>query len=184
MPRPGPRQRLLAATRALSYRRGVTVGLDAILKEAEVARRSVYEHFGGKDNLIAEAIAEAAAADRAEIANRMNRAGDDSKQRLRAMLDFFVDRAEHEHFHGCQYLAADTGLPDPEHPVHRPTHDYFEYLHELLVTELTALGHPDVEGTADRLQLIINGTLAQGATRPGSDLAGAAHAVFEQALQT
>ncbi len=50
---PGPRERLLAAGQQLFYSRGASVGVDALLKEANVARRSLYEHFGGKDGLVA-----------------------------------------------------------------------------------------------------------------------------------
>ncbi|MFD0889640.1 TetR/AcrR family transcriptional regulator, partial [Streptosporangium algeriense] len=49
---PGPRERLLEAAGELTYRQGVGVGVDALLKAANVARRSLYEHFGGKDGLV------------------------------------------------------------------------------------------------------------------------------------
>ncbi len=49
---PGPRERLLDAAQRLFYSQGASVGVDALLKEANVARRSLYEHFGGKDGLV------------------------------------------------------------------------------------------------------------------------------------
>src|ERR671918_409862 len=61
--RPGRRGRLLAAAQQLSYQQGVNVGVDALLSAANVARRSLYEHFGGKDGLIAEVLRRAAAED-------------------------------------------------------------------------------------------------------------------------
>ena len=39
--------------RNASSTHGASVGVDALLKEANVARRSLYEHFGGKDGLVA-----------------------------------------------------------------------------------------------------------------------------------
>lgn len=61
--KPGPRDRLLRAAKELTYAQGLTVGVDALLKEADVARRSLYEHFGGKDGLLAEVIRTSAAED-------------------------------------------------------------------------------------------------------------------------
>lgn len=52
----GPRERLLEAAERLTYREGASVGIAALLKEANVARRSLYEHFGGKDELLAEVL--------------------------------------------------------------------------------------------------------------------------------
>jgi AcrR family transcriptional regulator len=182
MTRPGPRERLLAATTTLSYTRGVGVGLDAILKEADVARRSVYQHFGGKDNLIAEAIAGASTVDLDAIAARMDEAGADPRDRLLAIFGFYVDRAAHRYFKGCRFVAADLGLPDPEHPVHAKTRAHFEQLHHMVVTELTALAHPDVPVAADQLMLVIDGLLAQRGTHPSPGTVPAARTLFEHVL--
>ena len=180
--RPGPRERLLAATTALSYRHGVGVGLDAILKEADVARRSVYQHFGGKDNLIAEAIAGASTVDLDAIAARMDQAGPDPRARLRAIFGFYVDRAAHKLFRGCRFVAADLGLPDPEHPVHAKTRAHFDRLHGMVATELAALAHPHVADAADRLMVVIDGLLAQCGTHPNPGTVPAARALFEHVL--
>jgi AcrR family transcriptional regulator len=182
MTRPGPRERLLAATTALSYTQGVGVGLDAILKTADVARRSVYQHFGGKDNLIAEAVAGASTVDINAIAARMDKAGTDPRDRLLAIFGFYVDRSAHPQFKGCRFVAADLGLPDPEHPVHAKTRAHFEQLHHMLVTELTAFAHPDIAGAADQLMVVIDGLLAQNGTHPTPGTVSAARALFTHVL--
>ncbi|MFD8637974.1 TetR/AcrR family transcriptional regulator [Streptomyces sp. NPDC059656] len=64
--KPGPRERLLLAAQELTYTQGVGVGVDALLKAAGVARRSLYEHFGGKDGLIAEVLRRSTAEDEAD----------------------------------------------------------------------------------------------------------------------
>lgn len=59
----GPRERLLVAAQDLFYTRGAGVGVEALLKEANVARRSLYEHFGGKDGLVTEVLRRASEED-------------------------------------------------------------------------------------------------------------------------
>ncbi|MFD0351393.1 TetR/AcrR family transcriptional regulator [Kitasatospora aburaviensis] len=73
----GPRERLLEAAQQLTYSQGVGVGVDALLKAADVARRSLYEHFGGKDGLIAEVLRRSAEADEAAYVRTMAAAGED-----------------------------------------------------------------------------------------------------------
>ncbi len=69
--RPGPRERLLAAAQHLFYTRGASVGVDALLKEAKVARRSLYEHFGDKDGLVAAVLRRASEEDVAWYVGRV-----------------------------------------------------------------------------------------------------------------
>ena len=51
--RPSPRQRLLDAATKLFTEEGIRViGIDRILREADVAKASLYSLLGSKDNLV------------------------------------------------------------------------------------------------------------------------------------
>src|SRR2546423_6606252 len=55
--RPNAHDALLAATSELTYSRGITgTGVDAIAARAGVTKRTLYQHFGSKDRLVAEAL--------------------------------------------------------------------------------------------------------------------------------
>ncbi|GAA3585733.1 TetR/AcrR family transcriptional regulator [Kribbella ginsengisoli] len=171
---PGPRERLLDATRRLTYDKGVGIGMDAILSEADVARRSLYQHFGGKDGLVAETLRTTRTADLERYRAILDSAGDDPRERLLALFDFFTQDTGNRGFRGCRYTAADLALPDPAHPAHAETSQYYEHINELLLTELQALGHPEAQQAADQIQLVIDGALIERATRPGARPAAAA----------
>lgn len=175
-----PRERLLTAARELTYRYGVAVGVDAILKEAKVARRSLYEHFGGKDGLIAEVLRETTAEDVELYRRTMEAAGDDPAARLLAIFDMLDGVIDDPSFRGCRYLSADLALADPDHPAHAITRQYREHLHALFEAELVKLDHPHPAAAADQLLLLVDGTLAAGATRPGTTPARLAHQLAEQ----
>src|SRR4051794_10912761 len=100
---PGPRQRLLDAARTLTYSQGVGVGMDAILSEAGVARRSVYQHFSGKDGLITETLRTTAEADLQRYYAVLDSAGKDPRERLLALFDFFSQGSGNPGFRGCRY---------------------------------------------------------------------------------
>src|SRR5256885_17021677 len=57
--RPNAHEALLGATSELTYARGITgTGVDAIAAQAGVTKRTLYQHFGSKDQLVAEALSE------------------------------------------------------------------------------------------------------------------------------
>jgi AcrR family transcriptional regulator len=179
---PGPRERLLDAAQRLSYTHGATIGVDALLKAANVARRSLYEHFGGKDGLIAEVLRRSAAEDEARYRDVMAAAGADPRKRLLAIFDELDNVVSAPDFRGCRYLAADLALADENHPAHAVTREYRDQIHQLLERETSQLGHPRPADTADQLLLLIEGTLATGATRPGARPAQAARELAEKVL--
>jgi len=160
----GPRERLLAAGQELFYSRGASVGVDALLKEANVARRSLYEHFGGKDGLIEAALRRAAEEDLAWYENAL--AGPtEPRDRLLGLFDRLDELVSDPGFRGCRYFATDLALADPEHPAHAETEAFRRRLRALLVRELEAAGHARPESAAEQLHLLIEGTLVMGATQ-------------------
>ncbi|OLT13755.1 TetR family transcriptional regulator [Actinomadura sp. CNU-125] len=179
---PGPRDRLLEAAGRLLYSEGVNVGVDALLKAAGVARRSLYEHFGGKAGLIVEVLRRSAAEDEADYRRTMDAAGDDPRDRLLAIFGRLGEVVAEPGFRGCRYLAVDLGLADREHPAHAVTRDYRRRVHDLLEHELRALGHPRPARAADQFQLLIDGTLAAGATASAPAPASAARDLAERIL--
>ncbi|MFF3771801.1 TetR/AcrR family transcriptional regulator [Streptomyces sp. NPDC002232] len=172
--KPGPRERLLLTAVELTYAQGLGVGVDALLKGAGVARRSLYEHFGGKDGLIAEVLRRSTAEDLEAYRATLDGAGTDPRARLLAVVDRLGRIAAAPGFHGCRYLAADLALTDPEHPGHEVTRAYRHAVHGLLADEFTSLGHARPRFAADQLLLLVDGLLAAGATRPDSEPAAAA----------
>jgi AcrR family transcriptional regulator len=180
--RSGPRERLLEAARELTYTHGVGVGVDAILDSAGVARRSLYQHFGGKDRLLAEALHETAAHDLARYRAALAAGGTDPRARLRSVFDLLAETIARPGFHGCRYAAADLGLPAADHPAHAESRAYKQSLYDLLAAELTAAGHPDPDAGAEQLLVLIDGALAGAITRPPAAVARATRALLDQVL--
>ena len=56
-----PRERLLEAAASLTYRSGVGIGIDALCKAAGVSKRSMYQLFESKDELLAASLERRAA---------------------------------------------------------------------------------------------------------------------------
>ena len=169
----GPRERLLATAQDLFYSRGATVGVDALLTEANVARRSLYEHFGGKDGLIEAVLRRAAEEDLAWYEDALARRAE-PRDRLLGLFDQLDQLVSNADFRGCRYFATDLALADPGHPAHAETEAFRRRLRALLVREVEASGHPSAAYAAEQLHLLIEGTLVMGATHDGTHPARAA----------
>ncbi|MEO3785561.1 helix-turn-helix domain-containing protein [Actinocorallia sp. B10E7] len=180
--RPGPRERLLEAARELTYTQGVHVGVDAILKQADVARRSLYQHFDGKDGLIAEVLR--SSGNEARYRQVMDEAGDDPRQRVLAVFDELEKITTRPSFRGCRHTAAGLAFADPGHPAHAQVRAYKDTLHQLFTAELTRHGHPEPRLGADQLLVLIDGTLAHAVTRPDAHPAMAARMMAELILDS
>jgi AcrR family transcriptional regulator len=180
--RPGPRERLLRSARELTYSDGVMVGVNAILKDADVARGSLYEHFGSKDNLIAESLRLSAEVDEQRYRDALDSGGKDPRKRLLAVFDTLGKTTSSKRFRGCRYAAADLSLTDPDHPAHAATRAYKERLHRLFAAELEALGHPAPASGADQILVLIDGVLVDAVARPGGGPARAARELVECVL--
>jgi len=160
----GPRERLLVAGQQLFYSRGASVGVDALLKEANVARRSLYEHFGGKDGLIEAVLRRAAEEDLAWYEDALAGATE-PRARLLGLFDRLDELTSSADFRGCRYFATDLSLADPGHPAHVETAAFRRRLRALLLREVEASGHARPEQAAEQLHLLIEGVLVMGATQ-------------------
>lgn len=183
--RVGPRDRLLEAAKRLTYSEGPGIGVDAILKEARVARRSLYEHFGGKDGLLLEVIRQAAIEDAEWIRATLDAGGRDPRERLLGIFDAMDRVVTQPGFRGCRYLGADLGFADADHPIHQETSAYRQRVRVMFENEMAYLGHPSPRLAAEQLQLLIEGVLATGAAstvaHPGHVARTLAETVLDQA---
>ncbi|GAA4579252.1 TetR/AcrR family transcriptional regulator [Planotetraspora phitsanulokensis] len=175
----GPRERLLRAAGTLTYREGTHVGIDAILTSADVARRSLYQHFGGKDGLVAEVLRETSERTEQGYADALASGGDDPRTRLRALFAHLEKLPDAPGYRGCPFVNADLSLADPAHPAHDVIRAHKRRLRALIEAELRAAGHPDPVTAGVQLVLLIDGAAVTAASRPDERPAAAASALAE-----
>jgi AcrR family transcriptional regulator len=180
--KPGPRERLLASAQRLTSLQGVGVGVDAILEDASVARRSLYQHFGGKDELIAASLLQSASQDEERYRAALDSGGSDPRSRVLAVFDGLDKTTSRPGYRGCRYVSAELSLPEPNHPAHEVTREYTERLHALFEKELSDLGHPDPAEGAEQILVLIDGLLVLAALRPGTHPAQTVRPLVEQIL--
>jgi AcrR family transcriptional regulator len=172
--RPGPRERLIAAAQTVMNENGYSAGIDLILTRADVARGSLYQHFGGKDELVAAALREAAARDEQRYREALDSGGRDPRSRIRAMFEEARRFAEQPGYRGCRYTAAYMSLPEG-HPAHQVARDHKRTVRALLRGELAGIPHVDPDTGATQLAILLDAVDVSAVLRPG---AGAETAVL------
>ncbi|MDQ1072557.1 AcrR family transcriptional regulator [Streptomyces canus] len=109
--KPSTRERLLEAAATLTYRDGVGIGVEALCKAAGVSKRSLYQLFASKDELLAASLKGRASAFVAEL---LPMTDDDHspRERILYVFDQLEEQVGAPDFQGCRYLAAQIELKD------------------------------------------------------------------------
>lgn len=153
-----PRQRILAAARALFYKHGIrAVGVELIAEAAQTNKMTLYRHFGSKDDLIAaymQEVADEADARWAEIETAHS--GDQAAQ-LEAWLQDVEQILNDLGDRGCAMANAAVELQSDGHPALRIVEDYKARKRHRLVTMLAGAGYDKPDLVADEIFLLFEG---------------------------
>lgn len=105
-PRTSARQRLLAAAGELFYENGInTVGIDRIIEHAGVAKASLYDCFGSKEELVRAYLQERGEVRRARINERLARF-DNPVDQILAIFDLLAESSAQPDYRGCAFARA------------------------------------------------------------------------------
>ncbi|MFJ4246076.1 TetR/AcrR family transcriptional regulator [Streptomyces iakyrus] len=115
---PAARRALTAAGR-LFYERGIhAVGVDLISAEAGVTKKTLYDRFGSKEQIVVEYLADRDERWRAFLAERLDAVGPDPREGVLAVFDASRAWAEENSPKGCSMVNAHAEISDPAHPAH------------------------------------------------------------------
>ena len=158
---PTPRQRILDTAADLFYRQGIgAVGVDLVSKAAGVSKRTLYQQFGSKDQLIAECLD---AHGPAILGQYIPAAGRDTppRQQILAVFDRLGEWASAETFRGCPFVNTATELADPGHPARAVAREYKLRLHGYFADQAERGRAQDPQRLADMLLLVFDGAIVQ-----------------------
>ncbi len=164
---PGPRERLLRAAEELFYAEGINaVGVDRLCREAAVSKRSLYQHFDGKDGVVVQMLRRRGAEWRDRLAG--DTASLPARERLLAVFDHLDAQAGRDDFHGCAFVGAATELKDRRHPGHVIAARHKRALSAYLAETAREAGASEPDQLADQLALVFDGASAHGVVHGGT----------------
>ena len=173
--RPNAHDALLGATNELTYVRGITgTGVDAIAARAGVTKRTLYQHFGSKDRLVAEALTERNRRALVNLeANARRRSEETGELVILAFFDVIENALRTKTQAGCAFINASLEINYPGHPVHEAALAHLR-AREGLVRQLLVEAGADDADLAAQVVVLVDGAYAVGGSR--RDPAAARHA--------
>ncbi|MEU0089073.1 helix-turn-helix domain-containing protein [Kribbella sp. NPDC006257] len=148
----GARERILSASHELFRDQGInTTGMDQLCATAHVSKRTFYQHFPGKDELIAEHLRRFDPDVLPEVFDNTDLT---PRERLLAAFDI--------HAPLCPFIAAAVELPDASHPARVHARDYKLAFAARLTEAAREAGASDPEQLGEQLALLLDGAAARG----------------------
>jgi AcrR family transcriptional regulator len=183
------RDRVFQVAADLFYRDSIrAVGVETIVKQAGVAKISLYRSFESKDDLIV-AYLENRNVDYWRNIDRIIAAKqDDARGQIRALVSYVASRATTSGYRGCPFINYASEFPDPSHPGHRIVDENKREMRRRLVGLSKAIGASRPAQLADALFLLIEGAYASsqtlgGRNGPAANLPRAADTLIECHLE-
>ena len=155
----GARERILSASLRLFREQGINqTGMDQLCAEAQVSKRTAYQHFAGKDELVDEYLRRfdpgvmAAVFDRPDLTPR---------ERLLAAFDLPTTATQDDITPLCPFIAASVEIPDPQHPARQRAHDYKLAVAARLAATAREAGAVNPDQLGEQLALLLDGASAR-----------------------
>ena len=151
------RERLLAAADELFYTEGVnSVGIDQVIKRAGVARASLYNTFGSKDELVRAYLRGRHTQTRERMARELHTRYRTPRERLAGVFEVQGQIFAEPDFRGCAFMCA-SAESDTSEAVEKATEEYRLWVHSLFLDLAYAADAADPETLARQLVLIYDG---------------------------
>ncbi|WP_328773790.1 TetR/AcrR family transcriptional regulator [Streptomyces sp. NBC_00286] len=166
---PGARRALAAAGR-LFYEHGIhAVGVDLIAAEAGVTKKTLYDRFGSKEQIVVEYLADRDERWRAFLAPRLESAST-AEGRVLAVFDASRDWMEAHGSRGCSMVNAHAEIDDPAHPAYAVITGQKAWMLTLFTDLVHPLGPAAPDSLARTLMLLHEGALVAHGLRvfPGA----------------
>ncbi|HYF61773.1 MAG TPA: TetR/AcrR family transcriptional regulator [Herpetosiphonaceae bacterium] len=154
------REQILLSASTLFYQNGIrATGIDAIIAQAGVTKKTFYYHFASKDDLIVAFIERRDAIWRESLPERVAQLAAAPAERVLALFDLFGERFRADDFRGCAFTNTIIETADPAHPAHQAAVTHKDFVKDYLTGLLRAAGADHAETLAYQLLLLIDGSL-------------------------
>ena len=160
----GARERIISASRQLFRDQGINcTGVDQLCSVAQVSKRTLYQHFTDKDELIAEHLR---GFDPEVLPEVFDRTDLTPRERLLAVFDI--------HSPLCPFIAAAVEINNPDHPARVYARDYKQAFAARLTETAREAGAAHPEALGEQLALLLDGASARSRVLNTQTLATAA----------
>jgi AcrR family transcriptional regulator len=182
----GARERILVAAGRLFAQQGIgATDMEQVAAAAPVSKRTLYAHFGAKEQL-AIAYLQALAASGDTMASVLIREDLGPRERILSLFD--QSATEVISVRGCPFIDAAAEFPDPKHPIHAYAREQKLRMAQLVTDLVTELGCRQPAVLAEQLVTLADGAASRAMVLNQPDYGrygrAAAQTLLQQALES
>jgi AcrR family transcriptional regulator len=175
------RERLLAAADELFYEVGFNlVGIDRVIERAGVAKASLYDCFGSKEELIRSYLQQRHEARQVRMRERLARYAT-PREKILAIFDSMVETAAKPNFRGCAFARAGAEA-SPGSSVKAMCDESRAWNLALFADLAKQAGATDPDRVAQQLRLLFDGAMVSAHVDASSTALATARATAEMVL--
>ena len=179
--RSSARERLLAAADELFYSEGVnTVGIARVIERAGVAKASLYDCFGSKDELIRAYLLGRLAARQGRVRNKLQQC-DTPRDKIIGVFDSMAETIARPGYRGCAFVRA-SAEARPGSVVKQVCAESRAWTLALFTGLAREAGVADPEALGRQLQMLYDGAAVAADVDGNRDAAASARAMAALAL--
>jgi AcrR family transcriptional regulator len=184
------RNKIFEVAADLFYRKGVrAVGVESIVKQAGVAKISLYRSFPSKDDLVVAYLEHRNTGFWRQWDEAFAKYGNDPRAQLRAIMSHLGRRTSQPGYRGCPFINYCAEFPEPPNPGRKVAEENKREMLRRFVQIAEALGAPRPRQLAEGLLLLVEGAYAVSQTlggpkSPGNAIVWAAEALVEAQLRS
>jgi len=172
-------EQILRVASEMFYQEGIrAVGVEAIAQGADVTKKTLYENFGSKKELVAAYLRERDKRWRNFLLEAVERRSGSARERLLSTFDTLEDWMDRENPRGCGFVNAAAELPEADHPGRVAVMEQKEWLRSYLAELAAEAGAQAPEDLAESLLILHEGAtvvnslgMATGAARKAKETA-------------
>jgi AcrR family transcriptional regulator len=154
------RDQLINAAMKLFCEEGFqATGVDRILKEAGVAKMTLYNHFKSKDELVLAALRRRDEIFRNEFMRKVKARAETPAGRLEALFDVLHEWFTSKDFRGCVFVNAAAEYPNSGCPIRTVVAEHIRLMRDYMRDLAAEAGADDPEAMADTLSLLTEGAI-------------------------
>ena len=178
MPALSKREQIVTAALELFYRDGFNAtGVDRISAEAGVSKKTLYNHFKSKEELVLATLRKRDGVFRNRILRETERLGSTPRDRLLAIFDAHGAWFQEKNFSGCMFINAAAEFSSQDDPNHLACAEHKRLVRDYLREIAEQAGARDPQALAAQLNLLLEGAIVEAHVSDNRDAASLARAM-------
>ncbi|MCH9681493.1 MAG: TetR/AcrR family transcriptional regulator [Deltaproteobacteria bacterium] len=162
MPQVSKREQIIDAATQLFFAEGFNAtGIEKIRDAANVSKKTLYNHFRSKEELILAVLRREDENLRNWLVRSVDELGRDPQRRLLGLFDVYAGWIHSEGFRGCLFTKAACEFADPENKCKAISREAKRLVKQAIKQLVVDTGAPDPDTLTDQINLLVQGAVVQ-----------------------